>query len=234
MGKAGMQYKAIVFDKDGTLIDFHRSWLPVYQYAAFKLAGNDPSLAQDLLVKHGYDQDSQRFLGGSLLAAGNNEDIASAWSELLPVKVDSQVLNRIFQQQVTQSAVAVPNLKQTIHRLQSFDIKLGIATSDSYTGIENSLQAFDILPCFDFLCGYDSGHGVKPDAGMMLAFCKSVSVAPVQTIVVGDNRHDIEMGRNAGAGLCVGVLTGASSREELESLADVVYDDISSLLQLFS
>ncbi len=229
-----MQYKAILFDKDGTLIDFHRSWFPVYQHTAYKLAGEYPALAMDLLVKHGYDHDSERFLGGSLLAAGNNEDIAAAWSELLPVEVDSRDLNRIFQQQITQSAVAVPNLKQTIHRLQNFDIKLGIATNDSCTGIENSLRAFGILPCFDFLCGYDSGHGVKPDAGMVLAFCKSVSIAPGQTIVVGDNKHDIEMGRNAGAGLCVGVLTGASSRGELESLADVVYDDISGLLHLFS
>lgn len=229
-----MQYQAIVFDKDGTLIDFHRSWLPVYRYTALQFAGNDPVLAHDLLVKHGYDHDSGRFFGGSLLAAGNNDDIAKAWSELLPNDINSQELNRLFQQQITQSAVAVPQLKQTVSSLKSLGLKLGIATSDSYTGIENSLQAFDILQFFDFLCGYDSGHGVKPEAGMVRAFCESVSVDPEQTIVVGDNRHDIEMGRNAGAGLCVGVLTGASSREELESLADVVYEDVGGLLQLFS
>ena len=229
-----MQYEAIVFDKDGTLIDFHDTWLPVYQHAALEFAGNNTGLARDLLVKHGYNPDSQSFLGGSLLAAGTNDDIAKAWSRLLPNKVDSRHLNRIFQQQVTQSAVAVPELKQTVCRLKSFGIKLGITTSDSYTGIENSLQAFDVLQYFDFLCGYDSGHGVKPEAGMVLAFCESVSVAPQQTIVVGDNRHDIEMGRNAGAGLCVGVLTGASTRQELEPLADIVYEDVRGLLQLFS
>ena len=229
-----MGYKAIVFDKDGTLIDFHKSWLPVYQYAALKFAGENPALADELLVKHGYDRDSGRLLGGSLLAAGTNEDIARAWSESLPREIKSQDLNRLFQQQVRQSAVAVPMLKQTVHCLKNLGIKLGIATSDSYAGIENSLGAFDILPCFDFICGYDSGYGVKPEAGMVLAICESVSVAPQQTIVVGDNRHDIEMGRNAGAGLCVGVLTGASSREELEPLADIVYEDVSGLLQLFS
>lgn len=229
-----MQYKAIVFDKDGTLIDFHRSWLPVYQYAALEFSGNDPTLAHDLLVKHGYDPNSQRFLGGSLLAAGNNDEIAKAWSALLPGEVDSQDLNRVFQHQITQSAKAVTQLKHTVRKLKNLGLKLGIATSDSYEGIEKSLQAFDVLQYFHFLCGYDRGHGVKPDAGMVLAFCKSVSVSPEQTIVVGDNRHDIEMGRNAGAGLCVGVLTGASSREELESLADIVYDDIRGLLQLFS
>jgi phosphoglycolate phosphatase len=48
-------------------------------------------------------------------------------------------------------------------------------------------------------------------------------------VVVGDNRHDIEMGRNAGAGLCVGVLTGTSTRGDLEDIADIVFDDITAL-----
>jgi len=47
--------------------------------------------------------------------------------------------------------------------------------------------------------------------------------------VVGDNRHDIEMGRNANAGVCVGVLTGTSERSDLESIADIVLDDIRNL-----
>ena len=69
---------------------------------------------------------------------------------------------------------------------------------------------------------------------MVIAFCEALSVSPEQTIVVGDNKHDIEMGRNAGAGLCIGVLTGTSTRDELESIADRVYEDISGLLTLFA
>jgi phosphoglycolate phosphatase len=95
------------------------------------------------------------------------------------------------------------------------------------------LQAIDVISEFDFLCGYDSGHGVKPEPGMVLAFCQAMSLQPEEVIVVGDNSHDIEMGRNARAGLCVGVLTGASTRNELESLADIVFDDISGLITLF-
>lgn len=164
-----MTYKAIVFDKDGTLIDFNATWLPVYQQVALEFAKENKQLADELMGKHGYDHAAERFLGGSLLAAGNNHDIASAWSEQLSEIIDSQRLNQTFQQLVAESAAPVPGLKSTISKLKQFGIKMGVATSDSYAGIQNTLQSFDVLPLFDFLCGYDSGHGVKPEAGMVNA-----------------------------------------------------------------
>jgi phosphoglycolate phosphatase len=104
-----------------------------------------------------------------------------------------------------------------------------VATADSQQGIINTLQAFEVLEEFDFLAGYDSGHGVKPEPGMVHAFCRQTGLSSEQVVVVGDNRHDIEMGRNANAGLCVGVLTGTSERADLEAIADIVLDDISQL-----
>jgi len=232
-------YKGIVFDKDGTLIDFNSTWLPVYQYAALEFANNDVKLAQELLESHGYDQAANRLIGGSLLAAGTNHEIAKAWAGHLPdIEDDIQLealslrLNQVFQQQGALNSTPVKDLQITLRKLNQAGLKLGVATSDSYQGIHSTLQSFDVISEFEFLCGYDSGHGVKPEPGMVLAFCQAMSLEPAEVIVVGDNRHDIEMGKNAQAGLCVGVLTGASTREELEGLADVVFEDISGLVGL--
>jgi len=231
-----MKYRGIVFDKDGTLLDFNQTWLPIYLYAAQEFADGDAGLAESLLTQHGFDRGKNRFIGGSLLAAGNNQQIANAWAVQIDkpdqVETISKQLHQIFNDQGAIQATPVRQLAGTLRQLKQSGRKLGVATADSHQGIINTLQAFDVLHEFDFLAGYDSGHGVKPEAGMVLAFCEQMALAVESIVVVGDNRHDIEMGRNANAGLCVGVLTGTSTRSELESIADIVIDDISSLVEV--
>ena len=228
-----MNYRGILFDKDGTLLDFKRSWLPVYRQAALEFSDGDAALAERLLTGHGYDAERDRFIGGSLLAAGNNRQIAVAWAEqtgdLEPADDLGQRLSSIFGDLAPRHATAVDGLGDTLRILKTRGLRLGVATADSHRGITDTLQSFDVLQQFDFLAGYDSGHGSKPEAGMVLAFCERLALEPQEVVVVGDNRHDMEMGRNAEVGLCVGVLTGTSTRADLEPLADLVLDDIRGL-----
>ena len=86
-----------------------------------------------------------------------------------------------------------------------------------------------LLELFDFLAGYDSGHGTKPAPDMVHAFGRETGLSVGEIAVVGDNLHDLVMGRAAGAGLVVGVLTGTGGREELATLADHVLDGITGL-----
>jgi len=231
-----VKYRGILFDKDGTLLDFNQTWLPVYRYAAREFADGDAGLAELLLTQHGFDRASNSFTSGSLLAAGNNQQIANAWAIQInkpdQVETISRQLHEIFHQQGAKQATPVKQLASTLRQLKQSGRKLGVATADSHQGIINTLQSFNVLHEFDFLAGYDSGHGVKPEAGMVLAFCEQMALAVETVVVVGDNRHDIEMGRNANAGLCVGVLTGTSSRGDLETIADIVIDDISLLAEV--
>ena len=228
-----MNYRGILFDKDGTLLDFNRSWLPVYRHAASIFAAGDARLAERLLTRHGYLAETGRFVAGSLLAAGNNRQIAEAWAAETGNEERGDALGQrlsgIFAELAPRHATAVAGLGATLRELKSLGLRLGVATADSRQGIDATLRAFDVLHEFDFLAGFDSGHGVKPEAGMVLAFCRQAGLEPRQVVVVGDNRHDIEMGRNASAGLCVGVLTGTSTRADLEAIADLVLDDIAAL-----
>ena len=50
-----MAIKGVLFDKDGTLLDYFNTWMPVNWEVARALAGSDEILAERLLVQIGYD-----------------------------------------------------------------------------------------------------------------------------------------------------------------------------------
>jgi phosphoglycolate phosphatase len=64
---------------------------------------------------------------------------------------------------------------------------------------------------------------------MVTGFCEATGLAPGAIAVVGDSHHDMEMGRAAGAGLLVGVLTGTGGRDDLAPHAHHVLESIVEL-----
>jgi phosphoglycolate phosphatase len=87
---------------------------------------------------------------------------------------------------------------------------------------------------FDLVMGYDSVANPKPAGDPLLAFACHTGLEPHRVMMVGDNAHDMQCGRAGGAGVCVGVLSGNSTREQLVPLADHVIDDISHLQALLA
>jgi phosphoglycolate phosphatase len=64
---------------------------------------------------------------------------------------------------------------------------------------------------------------------MVHGFCAATGLTAAEVAVVGDNLHDLEMGRSAGAGLVVGVLTGTGEHADLSAHADYVLRSIVEL-----
>ena len=227
-----MAIRGVLFDKDGTLLDFAATWLPVLREAAAAAAADHPQLILPLLEAGGSDERTGRVRSGSLLAAGSTAEICAAWSEILPGGGRADLLaavDRAFVEGGARHAVPVTDLAALFRRLKDRRLSLGVATSDSEAGALASLGPFGILDEIEFLAGYDSGYGGKPGPGMVHGFCRSVGLDPRETAIVGDNPHDLEMGRRAGVGLKIGVLTGTSTRAELADEADYVFPSINDL-----
>ncbi len=226
-----MKIEGILFDKDGTLLDYDATWAPLNKLAALEAAGGDAAVAERLLQAGGYDPVTESHLPNSLLVSASNDVIAGSWAELLgadPAHLTERI-TAIFEASSAQTAVAVPGMEAVLLALKGRGLTLGVATNDSEDSAYASLEPFNVIEHFSYVAGFDSGHGSKPGPGMVAGFCKATGLAPGAVAVVGDSHHDMEMGRNAGAGLLVGVLTGTGGREDLEHHAHHVLDSILEL-----
>ncbi len=224
--------RGLLFDKDGTLLDFHATWAPILDRLAADLAAGDLALAARLLEHGGRDPLSGRYRAGSLLAQANTAEIAEAWGPLLPdYPADLLVerMDRVFAEDGVEASTPVLDLAAFFARLKARGLKLGVATSDNERAARAILERFEALHLLDFVAGYDSGHGPKPTPGMVQAFCRATGLEPAEVAMVGDNRHDMEMGRSAGCGATIGVLTGTSAVGDLAPLATVVLDSVAAL-----
>jgi phosphoglycolate phosphatase len=103
-----------------------------------------------------------------------------------------------------------------------------VATNDAESAARRHLKAADIIDKFDYIAGYDTGHGAKPDAGMCAAFATMMNLDPAACVMIGDSHHDLVAGRAAGM-QTVAVLTGLAGADDLAPLADVVLPDIGAL-----
>ncbi len=224
--------RAVLFDKDGTLIDFRATWLPAYGKAVRLIAAGDDGLADRLLRAGGYDPATGALDPRSVLAAGTNAEIAGLWAGMAGIADAAALARRIdaeFQAHARAGLTAVTDLAALFGRLRRRGLVVGVATNDSAAALAAQLPLLGVAELVDFACGSDSGHGAKPGPGMVEAFCRAHALASAEVAVVGDSRHDLEMGRAAGAGLLVGVLTGASAREDLELHAHHVLASIAEI-----
>jgi phosphoglycolate phosphatase len=221
----------ILFDKDGTLLDFDASWAPVNRKLALIAAANDAKLADRLLAACGMDPVSGDLVPDSLLAAGNSREIGEGLIAAgAPFDLETLVplIDDLFAG-AAELSVPVTELQPLFARLHERGLRLGIASSDNERSIRVTVRRFGIDAYVDFVAGYDSGHGSKPGPGMVLGFCAETGLAPHQVAVVGDNNHDLHMGHNAGAGLKIAVLSGTGSRQSLEEACVVLLNDITEL-----
>lgn len=233
---AEVKIKGILFDKDGTLLDYDESWLPVNRELARIAAEGDTALADHLLATCGMDPVTGHIVPDSLLAAGNTRQIAeglvAAGSKVEVIELTIK-LDDLFAD-AAEFSVPVTDLSVFFARLHKRGFKLGIASSDNERSIRQTAQRFGISEYVDYVAGYDSGFGSKPEPGMVLGFCAATGLSPEEIAMVGDNNHDLHMGRNAKVGLTIAVLTGTGSRESLSGAADHVFDDITGIEALLS
>ena len=231
-GRAATRIRGLLFDKDGTLLDFQQSWSRAYNELCLDLCGGDREAATAMLAAGGMELATGHCRSGSVLAAGNTIDIAAFWYPMLSGAEMKAMIDRIdlaFHANGIRYSVMLPGVAETLEALAGTGLVMGVATSDSTAATKAALVALGIAHHLPHVFGYDSVARPKPAADIVHSFCAAIGAEPREVAVIGDNPHDLEMARSAGAGVALGVLSGNSAMDDLAPLADAVLGSIRDL-----
>lgn len=229
-----MALKGILFDKDGTLIDFDATWGPAAYEVMRTLSEGDPGKMQGLIRVSAYVEEERRFEPHSPLVAGSSEAYGPLWAEVLGRPAGPDLygeMDDLFRYWGLASLSPIGSPAELAADLVGRGFSLGIATNDAEASAHVQAEAMGMSLYLDFVAGYDSGFGGKPEPGMVLAFAERLGCHAREIALVGDSLHDLLAARAAGA-VSIAVLTGPrrlAARPELEPHADHVVDSIADL-----
>lgn len=237
VGPADFDPALIIFDKDGTLIDFDAMWGDWVTELARRLErATGRPLAERLFHDMGYDAASGRALADGPLAVTPMAILYSATVDTLR----GAGLSREAAQAAVASSWLVPDpatlakpcadLKILFRQMVERGIKIAVATSDDRAPTEATLRGLGVESFIEALACADDGAPVKPAPDMVYTICRQLAIDCAHAVVVGDSVADMQMGRSAGAGLVVGVLSGVSAAQTLAPHADVIVPSIADLV----
>lgn len=221
------EVKGIVFDKDGTLFDFAATWEAWAKAFLLRASSGDVAKARRVGRAIGFDLDAMQFDPASIVIAGTPGEVAEA---LMPhfEMPRSDLLNMLNEEAACAPQQEAIPLIPFLTKLRAAGLRLGVATNDAEAPARAHLDAAGVTDLFDFIAGFDSGHGGKPAPGQLLAFAAQTGLAPQACVMVGDSLHDLRAGAAAGM-RCIGVLTGMADAATLAPHAEVVFEDIGDL-----
>ena len=222
----------VLFDKDGTLIDFDSTWVPLYRAAAAELSDGDDEWVERMLLMTGYDPVSQRCRPGTILTVGTTDQMVSAWrpdlsGDALRTAVDRA--DEVFVNGASDNVTPITDLAALFGSLRADGFRVGVATNDNTRSARACFEALGVGELLDFVTGYDGVANAKPAPDMLLAFCEACALEPANVTVVGDNIHDLEMGVAAGAGCTIGVLSGNAAESDFAERASVVLGSVAEV-----
>jgi HAD superfamily hydrolase (TIGR01509 family) len=228
--------RLIIFDKDGTLIDFHAMWsVWVCELAARLEMRIGRPISARLFHAVDYDPLTVRAIPGGPLAVAPMAELRSLVTMLVrqagfSISEADAIMHDAWLAPDARRVVSLADLPQVFGVLRARGIALAIATSDDRAATEATLAELGVAEMVSALAAADDALRPKPAPDMALSLCEKLRIDPRYTLVVGDSIADMQMGRAAGVGACIGVLSGVSAAEDLAGCADILLPSISGLI----
>lgn len=208
---------AVIFDMDGTLIDSMWIWPDIDMEYLQKYNLTKPENFHDGMEGMSYSETAQYFLDLFPSLSFTKEEIMDEWTQMARERYVTQVKLK-------------KGVYEFMETLKTQGVKLGIATSNGRTLVDDTLNALHITSFFDSVkCACEAGAG-KPAPDVYLLVAKELKTEPERCLVFEDVCAGILAGKNAGMKVCaVEDDFSKYQRERKRELADYYiqdYDDI--------
>ncbi|WP_439874538.1 pyrophosphatase PpaX [Bacillus mycoides] len=211
-----MKINTVLFDLDGTLINTNELIISSFLHTLHTYYPNQYK-REDVLA----------FIGPSL---------HDTFSKMDTSKVEEMIAcYRQFNHEHHDELVEeYETVYETVQELKKQGYKIGIVTTKARQTVEMGLKLSKLDQFFDVVVTIDDVEHVKPHPEPLQKALKLLDAKPEETLMVGDNHHDIVGGQNAGT-KTVAVSWTLKGRAYLEAYQpDYVLDKMSDLLPILS
>ncbi len=235
-----MKTKAILFDKDGTLLDFDAFWISLAKTALGTLFAEKgiPFPEEEIMAMIGV-KDGKTDING-VLVHGTYGDIAELLYPILkeggyqksPEALHEE-MNNIFFRCADAGEVRpdCADLVGVLRQLKDAGITLAVVTSDTPEVTDKCLKEMGVDAFFVTIYSDDGVTPNKPDPFAAEDFCEKYGFAKDEVVMVGDTLTDMHFAKNAGI-RGVGIAKDEVRRGILSDETDTIIYDLSELFEV--
>ena len=211
-----MIIRAVLFDLDGTLIDSLEDLTDAVNHV--RGAFSQPPLTSESVR--------------SKVGKGVRDLVRRILPDALESEIESAVsLFRDFNRRhIADKSRLYPGILETLLELSARNIKMAVITNKSEDLGVHLLQALEINPLFEDICGGDTYPERKPSPLPLFKVAEKLGVLHHECVMVGDSINDIQAGQRANI-TTIGCTWGYGSTEEISG-ADFLAQTPQELLSL--
>ena len=215
-----MQYKAVIFDLDGTLIDSlndladsANAMLETYGYPVYEVS------KYRYFVGNGSRKLIERILPPEQAASKSFVDEAL------------RKYKAIYEERFLEKTRSYKGIVEMLRQLREKEIPLAVCTNKHMDAAMTIVKVLFEPDIFCEVLGDQPGQPRKPDPTAVLGIARRMGVQPQEVAYLGDSMVDMQTAVNAGF-LPVGVLWGFREKDELvENGAKILLEKPAELLE---
>jgi HAD superfamily hydrolase (TIGR01509 family) len=201
-----MNVKGVIFDLDGTLVGFN------LDYRALRAE------VKGYLSKMGVPA-SVLSLKENIFEMLNKAEIfvknsGKSTEKMAAIRSEALGIAEKYELEAAMSTGLLSGAVETLKALKRMGLKIGLCTINSEKSAIYILQRFKIAEFFDVVVTRNMVSQVKPNPEHPQVVLKALSVAPEESVVVGDSSADMQCARELKT-IAVGLPTGISTVQQL-------------------